>query len=77
MIRYAMYKQDVEKRSEDTRLLGARRAGTGMYVGVHEDSEHRATTQTGTAVVLQQPAGPSGRFNRKANLPEQPRRIDA
>jgi hypothetical protein len=39
-------------------MLGARRAGTGMYSNVHEDSEHRATTwpqaspQMGTAVVF-------------------------
>ena len=25
-----------------------------MYPGIHEDSEHRATTQTGTAIVFQQ-----------------------
>ena len=44
----------VEKRGEDARMLGARRAGIAMYSNVHEDSEHRATTQAGTAVVFQQ-----------------------
>ena len=35
-------------------MLGARRTGNAMYVAVHEDSERRATTPTGTAVGFQQ-----------------------
>ena len=36
-------------------MLGARSAGTEMYIDVHEDSEHRATPQLTTTAVLQQP----------------------
>ncbi len=43
-------------------MLGARRAGTGMYPGVHEDCEHCATTQTGAAVVFHQQTGEDTRL---------------
>lgn len=33
-------------------MQGARRAGTGAYLGVREDSEHRATTQMATTVAF-------------------------
>src|SRR3546814_11648769 len=34
------------KPSRATRVQGARRAGTAVYIQVHEDSEHRATKQS-------------------------------
>src|SRR3546814_4850694 len=37
------------KPSRAARVQGARSTGTAVYIRVHEDSEHRATTQSGRA----------------------------
>ncbi len=37
---------NAEEMSEWNGMQGARRTGTGVYIDVHEDSEHRATLQT-------------------------------
>ncbi len=42
-----------EERSERVAVGGRRRAGTGVYVQVHEDSEHRRTPSGARAVVRQ------------------------
>ena len=41
-----------EERSERVAVGGRRRAGTGVYVQVHEDSEHRRTPSGARAVAF-------------------------